>query len=72
MNNRETKFMDASVSEPAVYTINDIKDILQVSRPTVDKLIKQHEFPCFLWCGKYRIPKKGFDEWLRRKGAGMR
>ncbi len=54
--------------EEGCYTVDDLKTILSVSRPTVYELLKKKEFA---WknlgrCG-YRIPKATFDEWLMTK-----
>lgn len=53
------------IKEKRVYTVDEVKDILGISRPTVYNLLKEKEFS---WVrvpgGKYRISKRSFDEWL--------
>ena len=47
------------------YTVKEVQEILDVSRPTVYALLKKKEFRWIqLDGGKYRISKKSFDDWL--------
>ena len=52
------------MSEKRCYTVKDLQDILEVSRPSVYDLLKKNEFRWILVGGKYRISKKSFDAWL--------
>lgn len=53
------------MSEKRCYTVQELQEILGVSRPTVYGLLKRKEFRWIqLDGGKYRISKKSFDEWL--------
>lgn len=55
----------ATNAERRCYTVEDLQEILGVSRPTVYNLLKRNEFRWFqIGGGKYRISKKSFDEWL--------
>ena len=56
--------MHQTLEEKRCYTVTDIREILGVSRPTVYELLKRKEVRWILSAGKYRIPKKSFDEWL--------
>ena len=56
--------MHQTLEEKRCYTVTDIREILGVSRPTVYELLQRKEFRWILIAGKYRIPKKSFDEWL--------
>jgi len=50
------------------YTVDDIRKMLGVSRPTVYKLLEKKEFHWFrIGDRHYRIPKKSFDEWLNNQ-----
>ena len=49
------------------YTVNEISEILGISRPTVYTLLKQKEFRWVQIGGIYRISKQSFDEWLDKK-----
>lgn len=47
------------------YTVQDLQDILRVSRVSISKLLKKKEFRWIrLDGGQYRISRKSFDEWL--------
>ncbi len=46
------------------YTVQDLQDILGVGRKSVYSLLKRNEFRWIRVGSVYRIPKKGFDEWL--------
>lgn len=53
------------MSEKRCYTVKEIQEILDVSRPMVYALLKKKEFRWIqLDGGKYRISKKSFDDWL--------
>lgn len=47
-----------------VYTVDEIQDILNVSRTTVYRLIKSGVFHSVRVGGQHRISKKSFDAWL--------
>lgn len=56
------------MSEKRCYTVKDIQEILEISRPTVYNLLKRKEFQWIqLDNGAYRISRKSFDEWLDRQ-----
>ena len=46
------------------YTVQDLQNILVVSRGSVYHLLKRNEFRWIRIGTGYRIPKKSFDEWL--------
>jgi len=52
--------------EKRVYTVSDIMEILQLSKPTVLKLLKEEKFSAFQIGANraWRISKKSFDAWL--------
>lgn len=50
--------------EKRTYTVDEIQDILGVSRPTAYNLVKQELFHSVRVGGHIRISKKNFDEWL--------
>ena len=54
--------------EKRCYTVQELQEILGVSRPTVYNLLKRNEFRWIqLDGGKYRISKKSFDDWLDKQ-----
>ena len=46
------------------YTVDEIQDILGISRPTAYNLVKQGVFHSVRVGGHIRISKKSFDDWL--------
>ena len=56
-----------TTQEKRCYTVKDLQEILEISRPTVYELLKRHEFRWIQIGTKYRISKKSFDEWLDQK-----
>ena len=53
------------MEEKRCYTVQEIQDILCISRASVYNLLKRNEFRWIRLEGsKYRISKKSFDEWL--------
>lgn len=53
------------MAEKRCYTVQEIQDILCISRASVYNLLKRNEFRWIRLEGsKYRISKKSFDEWL--------
>jgi excisionase family DNA binding protein len=49
-----------------VYTVSDIMVILDLSKNTAYDLIKEGHFPIIKIKSTYRIPRKGFNEWLNK------
>lgn len=50
--------------EKRVYTVEEIQDILGVSKTSAYNLVKSNAFHCVKVGGHYRISKKSFDAWL--------
>lgn len=48
------------------YTVEEIQNILNVSKPTVYNLVKEGQFRSVRIGGTIRISKRSFDEWLDR------
>ena len=60
------------MAEKRCYTVKDLQEMLDVSRSTVYKLLRQNEFRWIqLEGGDYRISKKSFDEWLDKGNASV-
>lgn len=54
-----------NIAHIADNTVQELQEILGVSRPTIYNLLKKKEFRWIqLDGGKYRISKKSFDDWL--------
>ncbi len=50
--------------EKRCYTVKELQEILDVSRPTIYELLKMNVFSWVKIGTAYRISKKSFDEWL--------
>lgn len=50
--------------EKRVYTVDEIQDILGISKTTAYQLVKSDVFHSVRVGGQYRISKKSFDAWL--------
>lgn len=53
--------------EQEFYKVSDIMKILRISRSTAYKYIREKDFPKILIGSSYRIPKKEFEEWYKKK-----
>ena len=66
--NRETAVMQPEyIRDKRTYTVDEIQDILGISRPTAYALVKRNLFRSIRIGGQIRISKKSFDEWLDQK-----
>ena len=54
------------------YTVKEIQEILQISRPTVYKLLKSGAFSYIKFKNMIRIPKDSFDAWVDAHLSSMR
>ena len=54
----------STAKDSRCYTVEDLMEMLLLSRPTVYRLLKQNEFRWFKVSGAYRISKASFDAWL--------
>lgn len=63
--NQETELLqqDDGIGK-RTYTVEEIQDILGISRPTAYALVRRREFHSIRIGGKIRISKKSFDAWL--------
>ena len=67
--NRETATMQPEyIRDKRTYTVDEIQDILGISRPTAYALVKRNLFRSIRIGGQIRISKKSFDEWLDEGG----
>ncbi len=62
-NLEESNFYEVDF-EKRVYTVDEIQDILSISRTTAYQLIKSKVFHSVRVGGQHRISKKSFDKWL--------
>ena len=54
------------------YTVEEIMEILRISRPTAYKLIKSRVFSSIKFKNTIRISKESFDKWLDPDMSSMR
>ena len=66
MNQRteETLTANAVQFDKRTYTVDEIQDILSISRTSAYNLVKKNAFHSVRIGGSIRISKKSFDEWL--------
>ena len=67
MLNRQTEESQAvsdSRFDKRTYTVDEIQDILGISRTSAYNLVKKNAFRSVRIGGSIRISKKSFDEWL--------
>ena len=63
--NRQTEEESAAATyEKRIYIVDEIQDILGISRTTAYKLVRSNVFHYVQIGGHYRISKKSFDAWL--------
>ena len=66
MNQRTEESLATSAGqfEKRTYTVDEIQDILGVSRTSAYNLVKKKVFHSVRIGGSIRISKKSFDDWL--------
>ena len=62
--NEEKMTSGAVQFDKRTYTVDEIQDILGISRSSAYILVKKEYFRCVRIGGSIRISKKSFDEWL--------
>lgn len=62
--NADTQAVYTPSCEKRVYTVEEIQDILGISKTSAYNLVKSNAFHCVKVGGHYRISKKSFDAWL--------
>lgn len=55
---------DKEMLDKRCYTVNDVMQMLGISRPAVYDLLKRNEFRYVTCAGKFLVSKKSFDAWL--------
>ena len=66
MNQRTEEAMAANAVQfdKRTYTVDEIQDILSISKPSAYNLVKSGLFRYVRIGGSIRVSKKSFDEWL--------
>lgn len=60
----ENALVDDKDTRKRTYTVDEIQDILEISRTAAYNLVKKNLFRSVRVGGHIRISKKSFDEWL--------
>lgn len=63
LNESETAYIESDYDK-RIYTVEEIQDILGVSKTSAYKLVKSNVFHSVKIGDHYRISKKSFDKWL--------
>ena len=64
LNEKNAEVIMERSDEKRTYTVDEIQDILSISRPTAYNLVKKNVFHSVRVGGHIRISKKSFDDWL--------
>lgn len=64
MNAETEAVLPPSGFEKRVYTVDEIQDILQISKTTAYNLVNSGVFHSVRIGGQHRISKRSFDAWL--------
>lgn len=68
MNAEPAAVLPPSDFEKRVYTVDEIQDILQISKTTAYNLVNSGVFHSVRIGGQHRISKRSFDAWLDQQG----
>lgn len=63
LNESETAYIESDYDK-RIYTVEEIQDILGVSKTSAYNLVKSNAFHSVKIGDHYRISKKSFDKWL--------
>lgn len=63
----ETYAASAAPFDKRTYTVDEIQDILGISRTSAYNLVKKNAFHSVRIGGSIRISKKSFDAWLDQR-----
>ena len=58
-----------SVADKRVYTVEEIANMLRISRTAAYELVKKAEFAVIRSGGWIRVPRASFDAWLDGRGT---
>lgn len=63
LNESEAAYIENDYDK-RIYTVEEIQDILGVSKTSAYNLVKLNVFHSVKVGGQYRVSKKSFDKWL--------
>ena len=64
LNEKNEAVLMEKSDDKRTYTVDEIYDILGISRPTAYNLVKKNVFHSVRVGGHIRISKRSFDNWL--------
>ena len=64
LNEKNEAVLMEKSDDKRTYTVDEIQDILGISRPTAYNLVKKNVFHSVRVGGHIRISKRSFDNWL--------
>ena len=56
--------------EPALMTVKDLADYLNVHPSTIYRMLRKNELPCFKIGSDWRFHRAAIDNWIRSKTTG--
>ena len=62
---------DTADPEIPMLTTAQVAEILQVSQPTILRLIKREGLPAIKLQRRYRIPRGLFEDWVNERAVGV-
>lgn len=57
-------------TERLALSITEVAEALNVSRPTIYRLIQRADFPVIRLGRRQLVPRQGLEEWLRNQTGG--
>lgn len=54
------------------YTLTQAAKAINISRPTMKKIVNRPDFPDFQTCNRWFIPIEPFKEWLNKQAVAFR
>ena len=65
--NKEQVVITSFDSLPVIMTVDDVKNVLRVSRPNAYKIVSSDTFPKFYIGKRLLIKKEDFLQWLNQQ-----
>lgn len=59
--------MNDMSDDPRFFTLEEVAEILRVSKRTIHRMIQQRKMPAFKVGGQWRIPETRFKEWIEQR-----
>lgn len=66
---RENNLKGCEKMEKRIYTVADVAEVLQISKPKAYELVRIQGFPKILVGRAIRVPIKEFEDWVTREAT---